>query len=50
MTKTKCKKSTWENQNISISLTQELLNFQMIQVLAEKKAGTDKPTEIEKFF
>ena len=32
-----------------MSLTQGLLNFQMIKVLAEKKAGTDKPTEIERF-
>ena len=42
-------KNQHESIRISISLTQELLNFQMIKVLAEKKAGTDKPTEIEGF-
>ena len=42
-------KNQHESIRISISLTQELLNFQMIKVLAEKKAGTDKTTEIEGF-
>ena len=44
MTKTKCKN---ESIRISISFTQELLNSQIIKVLADNKAGTDKPTEID---
>ena len=42
-------KNQHESIRISISLAQELFNFQMIKFLAGKKAGTDKPTEIERF-
>ena len=35
-----------ESIRISISIAEELVNFQMIRVLAENKAGTNKPTEI----
>ena len=39
-------KNQHESIRISISFTQELLNSQIIKVLADK-AGTDKPTEID---
>ena len=39
-----------ESIRISISIAEELVNFQMIRVLAENKAGTNKPTEINGFW
>ena len=38
-----------ESIRISISIAEELVNFQMIRVLAENKAGTNKPTDINGF-
>ena len=45
----KSKKNQNESIRISISSTEELINFSINKVLAENKAGADKPTEIERF-